>query len=183
MDDDEQEAAGGPGPEMSPSSGAAAAAMSRARRHTSHFVDSAPPAPQQRAEAALSSYERVHGRGSRAPATWQAAPISGLPLQDVVYEKARGEGIAKITINRPERRNAFRPETIRELQRAFDAVRDDAEVSTEGGGVRWLARRIQRAQRVAARWWCLSSGWGRLDWRISRSCGCRCDDTAGLGSA
>ena len=42
---------------------------------------------------------------------------------DIRYE--RFEGIAKITINRPEVRNAFRPETIFELQDAFADVRDD----------------------------------------------------------
>jgi naphthoate synthase len=46
--------------------------------------------------------------------------------QDIVYEK--WEGVAKITINRPEVRNAFRPQTVFELSRAFDAARDDPEV-------------------------------------------------------
>jgi naphthoate synthase len=45
---------------------------------------------------------------------------------DVRYETA--EGIAKITIDRPEVRNAFRPLTVRELQAAFDAARDDPAV-------------------------------------------------------
>jgi naphthoate synthase len=44
--------------------------------------------------------------------------------KDVVYAKA-DEGIAKITINRPEVRNAFRPETVQELQAAFADARDD----------------------------------------------------------
>lgn len=52
--------------------------------------------------------------------------------EDIRYEKAyRGdepEGIAKITINRPEVRNAFRPQTVTEMSRAFVEVRDDAEV-------------------------------------------------------
>ena len=42
---------------------------------------------------------------------------------DVRYETA--DGIAKITINRPEVRNAFRPLTTREVDPAFDAARDD----------------------------------------------------------
>jgi len=46
--------------------------------------------------------------------------------EDVRLEKA--EGIAKLTIARPEVRNAFRPETIRELRDAFARVRDDAEI-------------------------------------------------------
>jgi naphthoate synthase len=47
--------------------------------------------------------------------------------QDVVYEKS-DEGIAKITINRPEVRNAFRPRTVFELGRAFADAREDPQV-------------------------------------------------------
>src|SRR5947199_1314258 len=47
-------------------------------------------------------------------------------FQDIRYEHF--EGIAKITINRPEVRNAFRPETIFELQEAFADVREDASI-------------------------------------------------------
>jgi naphthoate synthase len=59
---------------------------------------------------------------SNAAVSWKA---SGR-YEDVLYEK--GEGIAKITINRPEVRNAFRPQTVHELQAAFENARDDAEV-------------------------------------------------------
>jgi naphthoate synthase len=45
---------------------------------------------------------------------------------DVSYETA--EGLAKITIRRPEVRNAFRPQTLFELSDAFDRARDDPEV-------------------------------------------------------
>ncbi|MCL2179111.1 MAG: 1,4-dihydroxy-2-naphthoyl-CoA synthase [Proteobacteria bacterium] len=45
---------------------------------------------------------------------------------DIKYEK--WNGIAKITINRPEVRNAFRPQTLFELQTAFEDVREDVEV-------------------------------------------------------
>jgi naphthoate synthase len=45
---------------------------------------------------------------------------------DVLYEA--GEGIARITINRPERRNAFRPRTLFELADAFERARDDVSV-------------------------------------------------------
>lgn len=48
------------------------------------------------------------------------------PFTDIRYEKA--EGIAKITINRPEVRNAFRPLTVREMQTALDDARDDSEI-------------------------------------------------------
>lgn len=45
---------------------------------------------------------------------------------DVRYETA--EGIAKITIDRPEVRNAFRPLTVRELSLAFEAAREDPKI-------------------------------------------------------
>ena len=47
--------------------------------------------------------------------------------RDILYAKA-DEGIAKVTINRPEVRNAFRPETVQEMERAFADARDDANV-------------------------------------------------------
>ena len=45
---------------------------------------------------------------------------------DIKYQK--GEGIAKITINRPEVRNAFRPLTVKEMISALADARDDAKV-------------------------------------------------------
>ena len=45
---------------------------------------------------------------------------------DVIYEVA--DGIARITINRPQKRNAFRPQTLFELARAFEHARDDITV-------------------------------------------------------
>jgi naphthoate synthase len=45
---------------------------------------------------------------------------------DVIFEKA--EGIGKITINRPEVRNAFRPETLDQLIDAFNRCRDDQQI-------------------------------------------------------
>lgn len=49
---------------------------------------------------------------------------------DIILETSTGDalGIAKITINRPEKRNAFRPQTIQELLHAFEVVRDDPEI-------------------------------------------------------
>jgi naphthoate synthase len=52
-------------------------------------------------------------------------PVPG--YTDIVYSKA-AEGIARIVINRPEVRNAFRPETVREMQAAFADARDDAAI-------------------------------------------------------
>jgi naphthoate synthase len=48
-------------------------------------------------------------------------------FKDILYAKA-DEGIAKITINRPEVRNAFRPETVQEMQAAFADARDDGNI-------------------------------------------------------
>jgi naphthoate synthase len=55
--------------------------------------------------------------------TWQKIG----PYQDILYEKT-ADGIAKITINRPQVRNAFRPLTVREMGQAFQDARDDADI-------------------------------------------------------
>ena len=60
--------------------------------------------------------------GSRQIPAW----ISSGSFGDITYESA--EGIAKITINRPEVRNAFRPQTLFELQDAFNLARDDDSI-------------------------------------------------------
>jgi naphthoate synthase len=55
------------------------------------------------------------------------APVCWIPLgdyADVLLERS-DEGIARITINRPDKRNAFRPRTVMELCDAFTRVRDD----------------------------------------------------------
>jgi naphthoate synthase len=57
-----------------------------------------------------------------APIAWERAA----EYSDILYEKA--EAIAKITINRPEVRNAFRPQTLAELRDAFARARDDLDV-------------------------------------------------------
>jgi naphthoate synthase len=63
--------------------------------------------------------------GDRTIPSWKTAP-GGEAFTDIKYQI--GEGIAKITINRPHVRNAFRPETIIELKSAFDLARDNASV-------------------------------------------------------
>jgi naphthoate synthase len=60
--------------------------------------------------------------GSREIPQWESIG----QYSDIRYERA--EGIAKITINRPEVRNAFRPETLAQLQEAFNIARDDDSV-------------------------------------------------------
>ncbi|MGC8596193.1 MAG: 1,4-dihydroxy-2-naphthoyl-CoA synthase [Candidatus Kryptoniota bacterium] len=47
-------------------------------------------------------------------------------FEDIIYEKM--DGIAKITINRPEVRNAFRPETVKEMYQAFSDAREDQTI-------------------------------------------------------
>jgi len=63
--------------------------------------------------------------GSREIPAWEIGAGSE-KFVDVIYQV--GDGIAKITINRPEVRNAFRPETLAELQEAFSLARDDESV-------------------------------------------------------
>jgi naphthoate synthase len=46
--------------------------------------------------------------------------------KDIIYEKM--DGIAKVTINRPEVRNAFRPETVQEMYNAFSDSREDQSI-------------------------------------------------------
>ncbi|KAK9117174.1 hypothetical protein Sjap_016121 [Stephania japonica] len=75
------------------------------------------------------TYHRVHGEVPTHEPAWRIArDESEKDFIDIIYEKAQGEGIAKITINRPEKRNAFRPHTIKELMRAFDDARDDTSI-------------------------------------------------------
>ena len=63
--------------------------------------------------------------GNRDIPAW-AEGVGGEKFVDITYQVA--EGMAKISINRPEVRNAFRPQTIIELQEAFSLARDNADV-------------------------------------------------------
>jgi naphthoate synthase len=63
--------------------------------------------------------------GDRTIPNWQLA-AGGEKFTDVIYEVA--DGMAKITINRPEVRNAFRPQTLFELAEAFNLARDNDQV-------------------------------------------------------
>ncbi len=58
-----------------------------------------------------------------APVAW----TSVADYRDIRYEHS-GTGIARVTINRPEVRNAFRPQTVQELIDAFARIRDDATI-------------------------------------------------------
>ncbi len=56
--------------------------------------------------------------------TWTSAH----EFEDIRYETTEAGQIAKITINRPEVRNAFRPQTVREMLRALDLAHEDSKV-------------------------------------------------------
>jgi naphthoate synthase len=58
------------------------------------------------------------------PVTWSPG---GGEYEDIRYELS-ADGIAKVTIDRPEVRNAFRPQTVVELSQAFERAREDASV-------------------------------------------------------
>jgi naphthoate synthase len=77
-----------------------------------------------------------------APIEWTSAG----EYSDILYEKS--EAIAKISINRPEVHNAFRPQTLRELRDAFNKARDDLEVGaiifTGAGGEAFCSGGDQR---------------------------------------
>jgi len=87
-----------------------------------------------------SSYEKMHGAVSREEVKWvRCAPYMEFQhlmrggkapeLEEVIYEKAaNAEGIARITINRPHKRNAFTPKTVKEMQRCFEDARDDSSI-------------------------------------------------------
>src|SRR5207237_5005483 len=63
--------------------------------------------------------------------SWIAAPAGAADgFADIRYEKSAPpeQGIAKITIARPEVRNAFRPRTIVEISRALEQAREDTEI-------------------------------------------------------
>ena len=90
------------------------------------------------------SYEKMHGYVSQEPVCWEECvpetefsrsdahetDIGRSDLREIKIEDMRREGgkIARITINRPEKRNAFTPKTIKEMQRCFDDARDDTTV-------------------------------------------------------
>lgn len=110
-------------------------ALIRAATLSRHFAPSplAPPPPPPppsplHLHACSDSYHRIHGEVPTSPPSWSQCRLPDPDLQDVLYEKAVGEGIAKITINRPERRNAFRPQTVGELQRVLSDARDDSNI-------------------------------------------------------
>lgn len=79
------------------------------------------PPPPPPTTAALPPLATSH----QPPPAWAAVPFTP-PLTDVLYETA--PPLARITINRPGVHNAFRPTTLRDLDTAFRAARDDPAV-------------------------------------------------------
>ena len=82
------------------------------------------------------------------PVTWTPAA----DYHDIRYEHS-GAGVAKVTIDRPEVRNAFRPETVAEMIDAFARIRDDATIGcvllTGAGDVAFCAGGDQNAKSPA----------------------------------
>src|SRR3954465_6911874 len=83
-------------------------------------------------------------RTIRPAADWQAAG----DYEDIRYETS--DGIAKITINRPEVRNAFRPETVIEISDALERAREDTDIGviilTGEGPLAFCSRGRQRVR-------------------------------------
>lgn len=83
------------------------------------------------------------------PIAWEA--VTTLGFEDIEYAKA--EGIAKITIARPEVHNAFRPQTLFELSRAFADAKEDPKVGaiilTGKGGKAFCSGGDQRVRGEA----------------------------------
>ena len=103
-----------------------------------------------------------------APIEWRAAAEYG----DIRYEKA--DGIAKITIDRPEMLNAFRPQTLVEVSAAMELAREDTEVGVvvlTGEGRR---RSAPAATRVCAATAATSPRAPRSAASTSPTCRCRC---------
>jgi naphthoate synthase len=60
------------------------------------------------------------------PNRWQ--PVEGFDFQDLTYHRAVDHGTVRIAFNRPEVRNAFRPQTVDELFQALDHARQSSDV-------------------------------------------------------
>ncbi len=60
------------------------------------------------------------------PNAWE--PVPGTDFSDITYHRAKTHGTVRIAFNRPEVRNAFRPQTVDELYRALDHARMTADV-------------------------------------------------------
>ena len=68
-----------------------------------------------------------HGLGALRRARWRE--VAGFDFRDITYHRAVDQGTVRIAFDRPEVRNAFRPQTVDELYRALDHARHDAATS------------------------------------------------------
>jgi naphthoate synthase len=62
------------------------------------------------------------------PEAWQN--VTEFDFKDITYHRAKNQGTVRIAFNRPELRNAFRPQTVDELYRALDHARQLTDVGT-----------------------------------------------------
>ncbi|RAL23670.1 1,4-dihydroxy-2-naphthoyl-CoA synthase [Lujinxingia litoralis] len=60
------------------------------------------------------------------PGAWK--PVEGFDFQDITYHRAVDQGTVRVAFNRPEIRNAFRPQTVDELFTALEHARQSADV-------------------------------------------------------
>ena len=56
--------------------------------------------------------------------------VKGFNFEDITYHRAKKQGTVRIAFNRPEKRNAFRPQTVDELYNALDHARQTYDVGT-----------------------------------------------------
>ena len=60
------------------------------------------------------------------PERWD--PVAGFSFSDITYHRAKAHGTVRVAFNRPEVRNAFRPQTVDELYTALDHARQSSDV-------------------------------------------------------
>ncbi len=60
------------------------------------------------------------------PDRWR--PVDGFDLTDITYHRAVDQGTVRVAFDRPEVRNAFRPDTVDELYRVLDHARQTTDV-------------------------------------------------------
>ena len=60
------------------------------------------------------------------PDAWR--PVPGFDLEDVTYHRAVDQGTVRVAFDRPEIRNAFRPQTVDELYRVLDHARQQPDI-------------------------------------------------------
>ena len=101
---------------------------------------------------------------------WQ--PVSGFEFKDITYHRAKEQGTVRIAFNRPEVRNAFRPQTVDELYRALEHAAHTPDIGTimltgngpspKDGGWAFCSGGDQRVRGKYGYQYNGSSGLGRL---------------------